>query len=326
LARALARVENANGHKAKWRILALDNSFHGRTFGSLATTGQAKYRHPFAPLLPGVSFVAFNDVEDLKRQFDGSVCAVCMETIQGEGGIYPVSEAFWNRARELASANRAALIADEIQCGLGRTGRAFAYQKFGSLPDIAAVAKPLAAGLPLGAVIANDEFAGALSPGLHGTTFGGGPLICATALEALRIIEDEKLMKNARERGAEIRAGLEKMAREFDFIREVRGEGLLIGLDLSVEGAPFVEAALKRGLVINCTHEHILRFLPPFIVRTAHVKEFLARLKQVFAKTPRPKAVDVSASVTANSSAAKLATASAAAATLSQAELPLEAR
>jgi acetylornithine/N-succinyldiaminopimelate aminotransferase len=326
IARAYAHAQAAKRQAPATRVLALTNSFHGRTFGSLAITYPAKYREPFAPLMPGADFVRFNDVADLEAKFDSSVCAIVLETIQGEGGIYPVSEAFWNRARELASANRAALIADEIQCGLGRTGRAFAYQKFGSLPDIAAVAKPLAAGLPLGAVIANDEFAGALSPGLHGTTFGGGPLICATALEALRIIEDEKLMKNARERGAEIRAGLEKMAREFDFIREVRGEGLLIGLDLSVEGAPFVEAALKRGLVINCTHEHILRFLPPFIVRTAHVKEFLARLKQVFAKTPRPKAVDVSASVTANSSAAKLATASAAAATLLQAELPLEAR
>src|SRR5579863_4745220 len=156
LARALARMENSNGHKAKWRILALENSFHGRTFGSLATTGQAKYRHPFAPLLPGVSFVAFNDVEDLKRQFDGSVCAVCMETIQGEGGINPVSAEFLQTARKLSEGTGALLIIDEIQCGLGRTGRYFAYQHYAVTPDIVTVAKPLAAGLPLGAILTTN--------------------------------------------------------------------------------------------------------------------------------------------------------------------------
>jgi acetylornithine aminotransferase/acetylornithine/N-succinyldiaminopimelate aminotransferase len=326
IARAYAKVQATNGRAAPTRVLALTNSFHGRTFGSLAITYPAKYREPFAPLMPGADFVRLNDVADLEAKFDTGVCAIVLETIQGEGGIYPVSEAFWNRARELATANHAALISDEIQCGLGRTGRAFAYQKFASLPDIVAVAKPLAAGLPLGAVIANEEFAGALSPGLHGTTFGGGPLVCATALEALRIIEDEQLMKNSHERGAEIRAGLERLAREFDFIREVRGEGLIIGLDLSVEGAPFVEAALKRGVVINCTHEHILRFLPPLIVRAAHVNEFLAKLQTVFAKTPRPKAIEATQNVKANPGAVKAARVSSATATPLQAELPLEAR
>jgi acetylornithine/N-succinyldiaminopimelate aminotransferase len=326
IARAYAKARANNGRAAATRVLALTNSFHGRTFGSLAITYPSKYREPFTPLMPGADFVRFNDVADLEAKFDSGVCAIVLETIQGEGGIYPVSEAFWTRARELATAHHAALIADEIQCGLGRTGRAFAYHKFASLPDIVAVAKPLAGGLPLGAVLANEEFAGALSPGMHGTTFGGGPLICATALEALQIIEDEKLMKNARDRGAEIRAGIEKLAREFDFIREVRGEGLIIGLDLSVEGTPFVEEALKRGLVINCTHEHILRFLPPFIVRPPQVKEFLATLKTVFAKTPRPKAIDAKESAKADSSAAKSPRVTATVATPLQAELPLETR
>jgi acetylornithine/N-succinyldiaminopimelate aminotransferase len=326
IARAYARARTKNGRATPTRVLALTNSFHGRTFGALAITYPAKYREPFAPLMPGADFVRFNDVADLEAKFDSGVCAIVLETIQGEGGIYPVSEAFWNRARELAKANHAALIVDEIQCGLGRAGRAFAYQKFATLPDIVAVAKPLAAGLPLGAVIANEQFAAALSPGLHGTTFGGGPLVCATALEALQIIEDEDLMQNARERGAELKAGLEKLAREFDFIREVRGEGLIIGLDLSVEGAPFVEAALKRGLVINCTHEHILRFLPPFIVRAAQVKEFLAKLRTVFAKTPRPKTVELTENLRTNQAAAKASQASTAIATPLRAELPLEAR
>jgi acetylornithine aminotransferase/acetylornithine/N-succinyldiaminopimelate aminotransferase len=162
LARAYARTLCTNGHKPKWRILALENSFHGRTFGSLATTGQAKYRDPFGPLLPGVSFVEFNDVADLRRQLDGSVCAVCLETIQGEGGIRPVSTEFLRAARELTKKSGALLILDEIQCGLGRTGRYFAYQHYGVQPDIVTVAKPLAAGLPLGAILTNNRVASAI--------------------------------------------------------------------------------------------------------------------------------------------------------------------
>jgi len=172
LARAYARANNNNGHKAKWRLLALENSFHGRTFGSLATTGQEKYRHPFAPLVPGVNFVAFNDVSDLKRQFDGSVCALCLETIQGEGGINAVSPEFLRTARELTQKSGALLILDEIQCGLGRTGKYFAYQHYGITPDIVTVAKPLAAGLPLGSLLTTDRVASGMHPGMHGTTFG----------------------------------------------------------------------------------------------------------------------------------------------------------
>jgi acetylornithine/N-succinyldiaminopimelate aminotransferase len=288
LARAYAH-KKAGGPTLKTRFLALENSFHGRTFGALSITYPAKYRQPFAPLVPGAEFVRFNDVADLDAKFDGTVCAVILETIQGEGGIFPVSEEFWTRARELTMQHDAAFIADEIQCGLGRTGRRFAYQKFDSLPDIVTVAKPLAGGLPLGAILANEQFAAAFTPGIHGTTFGGGPLICAAALEALKIIEEDELLDNVRARGAEIRAGLEKIATQFDFIREVRGEGLILGVDLSIEGAPFVEEALRRGLLMNCTHDHILRLLPPFILRAKDVTEFLKKFKTVFAKAPRRK-------------------------------------
>jgi acetylornithine/succinyldiaminopimelate/putrescine aminotransferase len=180
----------------------------------------------------------------------------------------------------LATQNDAALIADEIQCGLGRTGRHFAYQKFTSRPDILAVAKPLAGGLPLGAIIANEQFASAFVPGLHGTTFGGGPLICATALEFLNVIEDADLLANIRERGAELRQGIEMLATKFDFIREVRGEGLILGVDLAIDGAPIVTEALRGGLLINCTHEHILRLLPPFIIRHKDVAEFLNKFEK----------------------------------------------
>src|SRR6202030_2807018 len=222
LARLFARTPQdvAGQPSRKHRFLALDNSFHGRTYGAISVTATEKYRLPFAPLVPGVEFVRFNDVADLEAKFDESVCGILLETVQGEGGIYPVSEVFWNRARSLASQHCALLIADEIQCGLGRTGRFFGYQKFSAKPDIVLIAKPLAAGLPLGAILTTEDVASRVSPGMHGTTFGGGPLACAVALEFLNIVEDEKLLENIRLRGAELHEGLTKLAAKFGFIRE----------------------------------------------------------------------------------------------------------
>jgi acetylornithine aminotransferase/acetylornithine/N-succinyldiaminopimelate aminotransferase len=272
---------------AKHRILAMHNSFHGRTFGAVSVTSTEKYRLPFAPLVPGVEFVRFNDLADLESKFDDTVCAVILETIQGEGGIHPVTEAFWNRARSLANQHNALLIADEIQCGLGRTGRYFAYQKFSSRPDVVLVAKPLAAGLPLGAILTTEAVASRVSPGMHGTTFGGGPLICAAALEFLNVLESEKLLANVRARGAELREGLAKLAAKFDFIREVRGEGLILGVELSIDGNPFAAEALRQGLIINCTHDFTLRLLPPFIITRAQVRDFLRLFELVLAKTPK---------------------------------------
>ena len=290
LARLCARTptDAPDQPAAKHRILAMSNSFHGRTFGAVSVTSTEKYRLPFAPLVPGVEFVRFNDLADLEAKFDHTVCAVILETIQGEGGVHSVSEAFWNRARELATRHGALLIADEIQCGLGRTGRYFAYQKFPSRPDIVLVAKPLAAGLPLGAILATEAVAARVSPGLHGTTFGGGPLVCATALEFLNILEDEELLANVRARGAELRDGLAKLAGSFDFIREVRGEGLILGVELSIDANPFAAEALRRGLIINCTHDFTLRLLPPFIITRAQVRDFLRLFTLVLEKTPRP--------------------------------------
>jgi acetylornithine/N-succinyldiaminopimelate aminotransferase len=289
---------------AKTRILAMQNSFHGRTFGALSVTATEKYRAPFEPLVPGVEFVTFNDVADLQAKFDGTVCAVLLETIQGEGGIYPVKEKFWERARALATQHGALLIADEIQCGLGRTGRHFAYLQFSSKPDIAVIAKPLAAGLPLGAILTNNAVAARVSPGLHGTTFGGGPMICAVALEFLKIVEDEKLLENIRTRGQELREGLEKLRSKFDFVKEVRGEGCMFGVELSIEGGPFVAEALKRGLLINCTHDFTIRLLPPFVITRAQVREFLHLFETVLSKTPRVVPATESSSSKASSPAA----------------------
>ncbi len=273
--------------KAKTRILAMTNSFHGRTFGAVSVTATEKYRLPFAPLVPGVEFVAFNDVTDLEAKFDDTVCAVILEPIQGEGGIYPVSETFWERARSLTTEHGAVLIADEIQCGLGRTGRYFAYQKFSERPDIAVIAKPLAAGLPLGAILTNDAVASRVSPGLHGTTFGGGPMICAVALEALQTIEEAKLLENVRARGEDLRAGLEKLKSKYAFIKEIRGEGCMFGVQLSIEGGAFVTEALKQGLLINCTHDFTIRLLPPFLITKAQVREFLNLFEKVLSQAPR---------------------------------------
>jgi acetylornithine/N-succinyldiaminopimelate aminotransferase len=288
--------ETAGTTAKKHRFLALENSFHGRTFGAISVTSTEKYRLPFAPVVPGAEFVRFNDIPDLEAKFDDTVCAILIETVQGEGGIYPVSEDFWNRARALAAQHGALLIADEIQCGLGRTGRYFAYQKFPSRPDIVLIAKPLAAGLPLGAILTTEDVASRVSHGMHGTTFGGGPLACATALEFLQIIEDEKLLENIRARGAELREGLTKLASKFSFICEIRGEGLMIGVELSIEGAPFVTEAMQLGLLINCTHEFTLRLLPPFIITRAQVREFLRLLELVLATTPQQTSGSDSAS------------------------------
>ncbi|HKN37084.1 MAG TPA: aspartate aminotransferase family protein [Terriglobales bacterium] len=289
LARAYAHAQNHNGHKAKWRMIALENSFHGRTFGSLATTGQQKYRTPFAPLMPGVSFVALNDLEDLKRQFDGSVCAICLETIQGEGGVFPVSPEFLKLARELTEKHGALLIIDEIQCGLGRTGQYFAYQDYGVQPDIVTVAKPLAAGLPLGAILTSNKVASCMHPGLHGTTFGGGPLSCAVAVEFLK--QMEKLLPHIRTVGGYFRSRLEELASKCQQILEVRGLGLMLGVDLtSADLAKAVaKQLLQEGIIINRTHETVLRFLPPYIIQEKHVDQVIKALDLALQNVARTK-------------------------------------
>lgn len=284
LARAYARLHSANGRRPRWRILALENSFHGRTFAALAATGQRKYRAPFAPLVPGIRFVRFNDVRDLERKFDASVAAVLVEPIQGEGGIQPLRREFFARARSLTRQQNALLIADEIQCGLGRTGRYFAYQGYGIEPDVVTVAKPLAAGLPLGAILTRERVARSFHPGIHGTTFGGGPLACAVALAFLETLEREHLLTHIRKMGAYFRARLEELCQKYSWIREVRGTGLMLALELAFPGKAVVRQALARGVVINCTHDTVLRFLPPYIIEKQHVDELMETLDAVFAR------------------------------------------
>jgi acetylornithine aminotransferase/acetylornithine/N-succinyldiaminopimelate aminotransferase len=280
IARAVA---SAQGLTKRTKILALENSFHGRTMGALATTYTEKYRKPFAPVMPGVTFVKFNDVEDLKQKFDDDVCAVCIETIQGEGGIHPVSLEFLKTARELTKKSGALLLLDEIQCGLGRTGKMFAYQHYGVKPDVLTLAKPLAAGLPLGAILVTEEVAGAIHPGMHGTTFGGGPLACAVALAVLKAIEDEKILAHVKDVGGHFLRLLQQLDARHRCIVDVRGVGLMLGVELdSAELAKAAQKALfEQGIIINRTHETVLRFLPPYVVTKKQVETVVKALDEV---------------------------------------------
>lgn len=294
LARASARQKAKPGAKPAWRVLALENSFHGRTFAALATTWTKKYREPFGPLMAGVRFVRFNDVRDLERKFDASVCAVLLEPVQGEGGIHHVSREFLARARALTETG-ALFIADEIQCGLGRTGRWFAYQHAGIEPDIVTLAKPLAGGLPLGAILTTAAVAEAIKPGLHGTTFGGGPLTCAVALAVLETIERDRLLEHINELGGYFHARLRALQAKHALIAEVRGAGFMAGVELSdAEAAKYVaREALARGVIVNRTHEVVIRMLPPFIVQKQHVDTVVRLLDQLlgeYAAQAQPRA------------------------------------
>ena len=288
VARAYAKTNCPEGKdKApKWRILALEHAFHGRTFGALATTHKEKYRAPFAPVVPGVEFVNFDDIHDLESKFDDTVCAIGFEFVQGEGGIRPLSRAFVEAARKLADRHDALLIADEIQSGLGRTGRWFAYQHYGIQPDLATVAKPIAGGLPLGALLASEKVSQCMHPGMHGTTFGGGPLACAVALQLVNVLEKQKMLKHIQKLGTYFLEQLDELQGKYKEIREVRGMGLMIGMDLeSADLAKTVfKQLLERGVITNRTDETVIRFLPPYIIKKAHVDQAIRELDHVLAK------------------------------------------
>lgn len=286
LARAYARSNSSNGAEPKWRILALEHAFHGRTFGALATTHKEKYRAPFNPGVPGVQFVKFNDVADLERNFDETVCAIGFEFLQGEGGIRPISREFAAAAHRLAQKHNALLIADEIQSGLGRTGRWFSYQHYGIQPDLVTVAKPIAGGLPLGALLASEKVSQCMHPGMHGTTFGGGPLACAVALQLLNVLERQKLLRHVEKNGSYLLSELKKLQVRHDDIREVRGFGLMVGMEMETADAAkaVVKQMLERGVILNRTDETVVRFLPPYLITKQHVDVAIRQLEQVLEK------------------------------------------
>jgi acetylornithine aminotransferase/acetylornithine/N-succinyldiaminopimelate aminotransferase len=295
LARAHAGLLRSEGKQIGTKFLALEQSFHGRTYGSMSTTYKAKYREPFAPGVPGVEFVKFNDVADLRTKFSNDVCAILVESIQGEGGIRPLTQEFFAEARKLADSTGALLIVDEIQAGMGRTGKWCAYQHYGIQPDVATLAKPIAGGIPLGAILCTEEAARAIHAGMHGTTFGGGPLACAVAIAVIDAIENEDLLKRATEVGDYFQAQLRELAKKHDCIKDVRGKGLMIAaeLDSADLGKLTVAEMLKRHILINCTSDTVLRFLPPYVIERKHIDEAIKALDEIFTE----KAAVVSAAL-----------------------------
>jgi acetylornithine/N-succinyldiaminopimelate aminotransferase len=280
----MARAHGHAIHAEKYEIVSLENSFHGRTLGSLSITGQGKYRADFEPLLPGVKFVAINDVAALEAAVSERTCGIVMEMIQGEGGIYPLTREFAAKARELADRHNTLLVADETQCGVGRPGTYFAYQRSGQviLPDVMVAAKPLACGIPLGVIMANEKAAAAIKPGMHGSTFGGGALACRVALEFLDILED--LLPAIQRVGGYFHVKLNELARKHAFVKEVRGFGLMLGMELTIPGKQIVLDAIAEGLLINCTHETVLRFLPPYIATEKEVDQAVKILGKLLGK------------------------------------------
>ena len=272
------------GGEAKSKLVGLEGSYHGRTFGALSLTGQDKHRKGFEPLLEDVTFVKQNDLESLRAAVNDNTCAIVLEPIFGEGGIYECSVEFLRECRTLADKHKAALIFDEIQCGLGRTGTIFAFLSFGVTPDIVAIAKPIAAGLPLGAFIAKEDFANAISYGQHGTTFGGGPLACRVALEYLAIIEEEKLLENVNKVGAYLQQQLQEVVEKKSAAVGIRGRGFIQGIQLNIPARPIVDEALAEGVLFNSTQDTVVRFLPPFLMEEKHVDKGIRVLKKLLGK------------------------------------------
>jgi acetylornithine/N-succinyldiaminopimelate aminotransferase len=278
IARSYGRAIN---HGGKSVILTLKNSFHGRTFGALSITTQEKYQAPFRPLVPDVEIVEELTVPALQKAFSDKVCALVLEPIQGEGGVVPLPAEFIQAGRELCDRYDALLIADEIQCGLGRTGKYFGFEQYGIKPDVITLAKSLAAGYPLGAVLGNDRVAESLKPGDHGTTFGGGPLACRLALEVLNVIEEEGLVSKVKESGDYLMQEIRAMAPRHPSIQEVRGFGLMIGIELGAVAKEAVNLLLKKGIIANAAHDTVLRLLPPLIITRKECDLFLTALDAV---------------------------------------------
>ena len=263
-------------------IIAMHHSFHGRSIGALSVTGNAHYQEPFKPLVPGIRFAEYNDLDSVKALINDKTCAVIMETIQGEGGIYPATEEFLKGVRALCDEHDMLLILDEIQCGMGRSGEMFAWQRYGVKPDVMTVAKALGNGLPIGAFLASGKAATAMVPGDHGTTYGGNPFVTAGARAVLDIFEKRHIVEHVREVGAYLSEKLEELAAECSVVKEHRGIGLIQGLELTVPVGPVVsKALLEEKLILISAGANTIRFVPPLVIERADVDEMIKRLKAV---------------------------------------------
>jgi len=268
-------------------IIAMNHSFHGRSFGALSVTGNVHYQEPFKPLLPGIKFADFNDLDSVKELLNDKTCAIIMETVQGEGGIYPADEEFLTGVRALCDEHDILLILDEIQCGMGRTGTMFAWQKYGVKPDVMTVAKALGNGVPVGAFLAAGKAATAMSPGDHGTTYGGNPFVTAAAFKVLELFEKRKIVDHVKEMGEYLAAKLKSLADRYDIITDRRGMGLIQGLEFSVPVAPIVsQALLEQKLVLISAGANVIRFVPPLVIEKEHVDEMVEKLETVLKGQP----------------------------------------
>ncbi len=269
----------------RYEIITMRGSFHGRTLGALTATAQERFHKGFEPIVPGFRYVPFNDIKAVEAAVNEHTCAVLVEPIQGEGGVNVPSAGYLKKLREICDRNKLLLMLDEIQTGMGRTGKLYAYEHEGVLPDVAALAKGLGAGMPIGALLATDKAAQALTPGSHGSTFGGNPLACAAALASFEtLIEDDIIVPAVELLGRHFLQGLDSLKKNYPFVKDVRGKGLLIGMELDFPGKDIVTSCLKEGLLINCTMDTVLRFMPPLIISEEEIDKLLGTLDGIFAK------------------------------------------
>ena len=260
----------------------MEHSFHGRTLTTITATAKPKYQEGYEPLPRGFKYVSFNDLEALKENITNKTTAIMLEPVQGEGGVYIADKDYLKGVRDLCDDKNIVLIFDEVQCGMGRTGKMFAYEHYNIRPDILTLAKALGAGFPIGATLAKEEIADAFTPGSHGTTFGGNQLACASAYASVSIVEE--LLQNTQKMGDYFITKLKNLKDKYPFIKEIRGMGLMIGMELSFNGGDIVKKMLEKGYLINCTSDTVLRFLPPLIVKKEHIDELVDALDEVFSE------------------------------------------
>lgn len=275
----LARIHNSS--KGKYKIITMKDSFHGRTLATLTATGQPKYQSGFSPLVEGFTYVTFNDLNEIEKAVDDKTCAIMLEPIQGEGGINVAGIEYMNGLRKICDDRGILLIVDEVQCGMGRTGKYFAYQHLGITPDIMTLAKSLGNGVAIGAMVAKSEISESLAPGTHASTFGGNPLACAAAIAVFETIQSEGLLENAAKMSNYAFEQLRNLAKDFSIIKELRGIGLMIGIELNVGAGEIVKKCLDEGLILNCTHDNVIRFMPQLNVKKEHIDEGLKILRNV---------------------------------------------
>ena len=276
------KVAYERAQRGRYEIITMERSFHGRTFATLTATAQEKYHKGYSPLMPGFKYVPFNDAKAARDAIDSKTCAILIEPIQGVGGVNCPSEGYLKALREICDEKGILLIFDEVQVGMGRTGQLFAYEHYGVVPDILTLAKSLAGGVPIGAVLMKEEVSGGFKPGDHASTFGGNPLATAAGVAAVSAILEEGILENCQKVGGYFLSRLQEMKKTFPFIADVRGKGLILGVELTMDGGSIVKEMMQRGFLINCTMGNVLRFLPPLIVTEKEVDLLLAALNEIF--------------------------------------------